>query len=84
MRTGIADHLALLFLSHELDLIKPDREIFDHVLKVTGSAADRLLFLDDNEMNVVAARDAGLIAAEVRGVHEARSALVQFGVLPTP
>jgi FMN phosphatase YigB (HAD superfamily) len=82
VRTGIADHLDLLFLSHELDLIKPDREIFDHVLQVTGSPADRLLFFDDNEMNVVAARDAGLTALEVRGVDEARSALLQFGVLP--
>jgi FMN phosphatase YigB (HAD superfamily) len=84
VRSGITDHLDLLFLSHELDLIKPDREIFDHVLEVTGSPADRLLFLDDNEMNVVAARAAGLTAVEVRGVDEARDALLQLGVLPTP
>ena len=81
---GITDHLDLLFLSHELDLIKPDPEIFDHVLGVTGSPADRLLFLDDNELNVVAARAAGLTAVEVRGVDEARDALLHFGVLPAP
>jgi FMN phosphatase YigB (HAD superfamily) len=80
--TGIADHLDLVFLSHELDLIKPDREIFEHVIKVTGSPAERLLFLDDNEMNVIAANEAGLTAIEVRGVDQARSELLRFGVLP--
>jgi glucose-1-phosphatase len=82
LRTGITDHLDLLFLSHELDLIKPDPEIFDHVVEVTRSPADRLLFLDDNELNVVAARAAGLTAVEVKGVGEARDALLHFGVLP--
>jgi putative hydrolase of the HAD superfamily len=81
--TGITDHLDLVFLSHELDLIKPDREIFEHVVAVTRSPAERLLFLDDNEMNVVAANEAGLTALEVRGVDEARSALLRLGVLPT-
>jgi glucose-1-phosphatase len=80
--TGIADHLDLVFLSHELDLIKPDREIFEHVVAVTGSPAERLLFLDDNEMNVIAANEAGLTAVEVRGVDEARRALLHLGVLP--
>jgi FMN phosphatase YigB (HAD superfamily) len=84
VRTGITDHFDLLFLSHELDLIKPDREIFDHVLGVTGSPADRLLFLDDNEMNVTAATAAGITAVEVRGVDEARAALLELGVLPAP
>jgi putative hydrolase of the HAD superfamily len=84
VRSGITDHLDLLFLSHELDLIKPDREIFDHVLGATGSPADRLLFLDDNELNVVAARAAGITAVEVRGVDEARTALLRFGILPGP
>jgi FMN phosphatase YigB (HAD superfamily) len=81
VRAGIADHLDLVFLSHELDLIKPDREIFDYVVAVTGSPAERLLFLDDNELNVVAARAAGITAVEVQGVSEARDALLRFGIL---
>jgi glucose-1-phosphatase len=84
VRTGITEHLDLLFLSHELDLIKPDPEIFEHVLAVTRSPGDRLLFLDDNELNVVAARAAGITAVEVRGVAEAREALLDFGVLQAP
>jgi len=84
VRSGIVDHLDLVFLSHELNLIKPDREIFDHVLDVTGSPPDRLLFLDDNELNVVAARAVGINAVEVRGVDQARDALLELGVLPAP
>jgi len=69
------------FLSHELGLVKPDRELFDHVAAVLGVAAGRAVFLDDNAANVAQATAAGFVGRQVRGVDEARLALVELGVL---
>jgi putative hydrolase of the HAD superfamily len=70
------------FLSHELGLVKPDREIFEHVLARLGCPADRVLFLDDNLINVEGARAAGLHAERARGLAEVRSALARHGLEP--
>jgi putative hydrolase of the HAD superfamily len=64
------------FLSFELGMVKPDPEIFAHVVAALQLPADRVLFLDDNQLNVDGARAAGLRAERVRGVAEARKVLV--------
>ena len=68
------------FLSHELGLVKPDPEIFEHVVEALGARADTLLFLDDNQINVDGARSVGLRAERARGVAEARDALAAHGL----
>jgi putative hydrolase of the HAD superfamily len=69
------------FLSFELGLLKPDREVFEHVVGATDISASRLLFLDDNLVNVESARDVGLEAVQVRGAGEARRAVTAAGLL---
>ena len=69
------------FLSFELGLVKPDREIFERVVTDLEVEPARVLFLDDNRINVDAARAAGLRAERVVGVSEARQALAGAGVL---
>jgi putative hydrolase of the HAD superfamily len=69
------------FLSFELGLIKPDIEVFEHVAETLPVTPDRVLFLDDNLINVEAARSVGFQSAHTRGVGEARAALVDAGVL---
>ncbi len=69
------------FLSFELGLIKPDVELFEHVAEVLPVESGEVLFLDDNLVNVEAARAAGFQANHARGVDGARSALVEAGVL---
>ncbi len=81
---GLGAMFDATFLSHELALIKPDREIFEHVAACFDGPADRLVFLDDNELNVAQAKTVGFTAARVRGADEARSALVNLGVLSVP
>ena len=44
-------------------------------------SADRVLFLDDNLVNVEGAREVGFVAVHVRGVDEARRALADAGVI---
>jgi putative hydrolase of the HAD superfamily len=72
------------FTSFELGLVKPDRAIFEAVatrLPVSADALRRVLFLDDNLVNVEGARACGFVAQHVRGVDEARRVLEAEGVL---
>lgn len=69
------------FLSFELGLVKPDQAIFEAVANRLPTSPDRVLFLDDNAVNVDAAATFGFAARHVRGVREARRALVEAGVL---
>jgi FMN phosphatase YigB (HAD superfamily) len=71
------------FLSFELGLVKPDREIFANVSSRLGVPAHRILFLDDNTLNVEAALASGFVARRAQGVAEARRALISLGVLPS-
>ena len=43
-----------------IGMVKPDREIFQYLLRKTETEAGRTLFLDDMEKNVAAARKAGI------------------------
>jgi putative hydrolase of the HAD superfamily len=70
------------FLSFELGLVKPDPAIFAAVAARLPASPDRVLFLDDNAVNVEGAAAYGFGARHVRGVGEARRALVETGVLP--
>ena len=69
------------FVSHLTGRMKPDAEAFDHVIGELGCVPARVLFLDDNQLNVEAAEHAGLHAVRVRGPREARRALLERGIL---
>jgi putative hydrolase of the HAD superfamily len=66
------DHV---FTSFELGLIKPDAEVFHHVVDALGLEPAQVFFVDDNVINVEGAQSAGLQAQVVRGVAEARAAV---------
>jgi putative hydrolase of the HAD superfamily len=72
---------AYRFLSFELGLVKPDAAIFSAVAERLPVPRQRVLFLDDNLVNVEAAERAGFTARHVRGVEAARGALVDAGVM---
>lgn len=80
---GIADLFADRFLSHEMGLVKPDRAAFDYVVEALGCPAERILFLDDNQINVEGARAAGLRSERTRGIEEARGILAGVGLSAT-
>jgi glucose-1-phosphatase len=69
------------FASHLIGKIKPDDEAFLHVTDKLHCESHEVIFLDDNDMNVVAARSVGMQAVRVRGIEEAKRALVASGVL---
>jgi len=78
---GFARHFQHSFASHLIDRIKPDREAFEHVCDATGLAPGSILFIDDNRINVDAARAVGLVAHRCVGPAEARTALDELGLL---
>ena len=78
--TPLPEKFHRCYVSHEIGLVKPDREIFDYVVRDLGVAPGRILFLDDNPECVEAAQAFGLVACRARGVEEVRSALASVGV----
>jgi putative hydrolase of the HAD superfamily len=62
-------------------MVKPDLEIFEEVATRLEVPAHRILFLDDNTLNVDAAGAAGFVSVRAQGVEEARNALVEAGIL---
>ena len=70
------------FASHLTGKIKPDEEAFQHVTVTLKCAAEEILFLDDNQLNIDAAKKCGMHAVRVKGVPAAQRALLEFGVLP--
>jgi putative hydrolase of the HAD superfamily len=79
--TAITGAFAFRFLSFELGLVKPDRQIFEVVAARLPVPPGRVLFLDDNAANVNGAAASGFVARHVRGVEEARRALGAEGAL---
>ena len=69
------------FLSFEMGCVKPDRVIFDRVADALGTPRERILFLDDNAINVEGAIAAGFRAVRAVGPAEARRALAAAGLL---
>lgn len=57
---GTDDYFEMVFLSHEMGIRKPCREIYERVLKEAGLDAAETMFVDDNEMNVLAAAELGI------------------------
>jgi glucose-1-phosphatase len=63
LQTGakMEDIFEKVFYSHVLGMRKPDREIYEYVLKDGGLDPEETLFIDDMEENVIAARGLGII-----------------------
>lgn len=78
----LVDAFDRLFVSHQLGLRKPDRAAFDRVCTLIGKSADSVLFFDDLDDNVQAARDAGLQAVWVRSPDDVATALQSLGHAP--
>ena len=66
------DHV---FLSFEIGLAKPHREVFEHVIQTVPYTASDTVFLDDTASNVEAAATFGIQSKRVAGIDGARRAL---------
>ncbi len=67
----IADAFDRIFISAELGLAKPDPAIYAEVQRRLQTPPERLIFVDDFEENVAAARQAGWMAVHFRNAGQA-------------
>jgi putative hydrolase of the HAD superfamily len=68
------------FPSHRVGRLKPDAGYFAHVLAALELPAERVLFVDDNRVNVEAAAAMGIVARHVTGFADLRETLAALGV----
>lgn len=78
---GLGKMLHHHFASHLIHKLKPDAEAYAHVLEALECSGSAVLFLDDNAVNVSAARAAGIHARRVRGPVEIEGVLRETGLL---
>jgi 2-haloacid dehalogenase len=70
-----------IIVSGRIGMVKPDREIFDHMLQTFELSAEDIFFIDDNEPNVIAARSYGIRTHHFSGADGLRSELEALGFL---
>jgi putative hydrolase of the HAD superfamily len=71
----------LHFLSYEMGRVKPDAEAFHHVAETLDCAPGAIFFIDDNIINVDAARACGFEAQVAKGPEESRRVLADRGLM---
>jgi putative hydrolase of the HAD superfamily len=72
-------------VSHEVRCMKPDRFIYEtateHAARISNALPEQILFLDDREENVLAAREHGWQAEVCLGGAAAEQVLINYNVL---
>jgi putative hydrolase of the HAD superfamily len=79
---GWPQRFEAVYLSCEIGHLKPSVEAFQVALDGMQLPASEVLFLDDGQANVAAARALGMDAQLVREPEEIQHVLEQCGVLP--
>jgi putative hydrolase of the HAD superfamily len=81
-RISSADKLLdRVFLSFRMGLLKPDPEVFRHVVKELGCAPQQIIFFDDNAYNVQGAAEGGIRAVQVKSFENMREIIAQMNLL---
>lgn len=53
------DYFDKIYTSFEIGVTKPDREIFDYMIRDSGMVPEETLFVDDGERNIVIGKELG-------------------------
>jgi HAD superfamily hydrolase (TIGR01509 family) len=80
-RTNLIGYFDYLFPSHHTGLLKPDRSSFTNAADKMGLQPEQILFLDDNQINIEGATEAGLISFLVYGCDQIETILQENGIL---
>lgn len=71
----------LHFLSYQIGHVKPDAEAYRHVAEALQCPPEAIFFIDDNIINVEAARTCGFEAHVAKGPGQARRLLGDYGLM---
>lgn len=78
---GLGGLLDEYYLSHEIGMLKPDHEAFEYAIRELGAPAERIVFFDDQKVNVAAANQVGMNAFVTKGLGELEEQLVRLRVI---
>jgi putative hydrolase of the HAD superfamily len=78
---GLNGLLHHYYLSHEIGHLKPTRAAFEYVLADLRCSPSRVVFLDDNQLNVEAAQAVGIQAYRTVGIAEVQTTLQALTLL---
>lgn len=70
-----------IVISGEVGMIKPEPEIFEHMLERIGKPANACLFIDDAQANVEQAQRLGIVSIQFHSPEQLETELHQLGVL---
>ncbi|MCU4674868.1 HAD-IA family hydrolase [Catenovulum sp. 2E275] len=79
--TGILNWIDQPFVSFEMGEVKPEAAIYQKMLAELNVPAERVLFIDDNQINVDAAKACGITAFRTVGFEQVKHCLIEQGVL---
>lgn len=83
-RYGWLDCFDGVVVSGRVGLVKPEREIFEYLLRTYDLRADDIFFIDDHEPNIVAARSMGIRSHHFNDAATLRAELAGEGFLDPP
>jgi len=69
-----------VFLSNEIGFIKPDMEKYKHVLKKLDTKPKKCIFIDDKILNLVPARELGIIVIRFESFEKFKNQLKELGI----
>ncbi len=79
--TNLTDYFEVIFASHEMGAVKPDPSIYKRVIELLDMDPRRILFIDDNKINVEAALNAGMSAYQAKEPSGAAQLLRDLDIL---
>lgn len=78
----IIDIFDELILSYQVGAIKPERKIFDEVIKRAGGNKSGLFYIDDRQDLIEAALELGIDSVRFENVDKLRDIMKEKGILP--
>jgi putative hydrolase of the HAD superfamily len=77
---GIYKNFDLVLSSHTVRMQKPDRKIFELLIRKSKAKPGEIVFIDDQERNLASARQMGMNCILFRNVGQLRRELASYGV----
>jgi HAD superfamily hydrolase (TIGR01549 family) len=74
------DYFNEILLSHEIQMLKPNRKVFEYAIKQTGCKPNEILFIDDGLKNVKSAEELGIIGLNFDNVDQLINDLNELGI----
>jgi FMN phosphatase YigB (HAD superfamily)/N-acetylglutamate synthase-like GNAT family acetyltransferase len=69
-KIDLEDKFFEIFNSAEIGVCKPDKKIFEYVIKALGCEASKILFIDDSLSHVLAAQEQGMVGYHYKSLED--------------